>query len=134
MRRFLPIILLTAGCAGPLDGAGRALDAVSIIATKAEPVMEAQYSADQKACLDLDLPAAETCVAHVRAAWKPVKAAYRSTRAAWLTADAALHTAEALAAIGKPPNVPEVLAAVASAIAAADAYRSAVSAAGGGAK
>jgi hypothetical protein len=68
-------ILVLAGCSGPMADVVHVVQVEGRIVTAAEPCLVSAYKAEQQACIDdhADAPvAASTCVAGVRARWKPV--------------------------------------------------------------
>lgn len=130
LARILPLAALPLLGCGSLAPARTAVDATVAVynATKGavEQQYEQQYEQAQLACLEAPQTPPETCVAQVRAAWKPAKNAEVAFYRALLLAQHAVGIAEAGSAVGKRPDLPQVMAAVAAAIQAGEALRDAV--------
>lgn len=82
---FLGLAFTLSGCA-PAQKVVHAAKAGATLARIAEPVLVAQYEAEQRACLEL-AEARELCVADVRKRWQPVKDAIADMHAAYCAVD-----------------------------------------------
>ena len=124
-----PLLLSTLallGCGPSLAPARTAVDATTALYNSTKGAVEAQYEQEQLACLGETKPPPETCVAQVRAAWRPAKDAEAAFYRALLLAQHAVGIAEAGSAVGRRPDVAQVMAAVFAAVQAGEALRDAV--------
>lgn len=126
---LLVAMILLVGCgASPLVEIQTALSAVGEMQVKGQAAAEAAYQAEQEACAPP--PGGDACVAKVRADWKPIKDASAALYAAYSVALATYQAAQASYVVTKSFNAASVTTALVKLLAAADAWRSALTSKG----
>lgn len=123
-------LLLVAGCgAAPLVEIQTAIATVGTMQVSGQKAAEAAYLAEQEACAPP--PEGDACVAKVRVDWKPIKEASAALYVAYNVALATYQAAQASYLVTKTFDVASVTNALAKLLAAADAWRSAITTHGG---
>lgn len=121
---FVALLFITGCGAAPLVEIQTAIAAVGEMQAKGQPAAEAAYQAQQEACAPP--PEGDACVAKVRADWKPIKDASVALYAAYSVALATYQAAQASYVVTKSFDAASVTAALVKLLAAADAWRAAL--------
>lgn len=132
LRRLVLLfaLLLITGCgAAPLVEIQTAIATVGEMQVSGQKAAEAAYQAQQEACAPP--PEGDPCVAKVRVDWKPIKEASAALYVAYNVALATYQAAQASYLVTRTFDVVSVTNALAKLLAAAEAWRSAITTHGG---
>lgn len=130
MLVILFALLLVTGCgAAPLVEIQTAIATVGTMQASGQKAAEAAYLAEQEACAPP--PEGDPCVVEVRVGWKPIKEASAALYVAYNVALATYQAAQASYMVTKTFDVVSVTNALAKLLAAADAWRFAITTHGG---
>jgi hypothetical protein len=125
------LVVLAAGCAGPLDASVRTVNAAQPVLAGAHEALRETHERAAKRAVDVARTEAQArCLAErVHASFDPAWDAYAAARLAWLSAHAAVIAAQATEAARAAPDFARVYAAVARSASAWTKLQEAVDAA-----